>query len=266
MRTKSSSTSSGGTGFSTAAIEALGLGVMRKLSKPNRRNDDRVRSQVGRFRRELASLSVAALLAVAGGGCSQEAAQQDPLDCGFADYVYRVSAPAMQPIAVEFAADWGKAPSRVNARVMAAAPDRLSLLCCGRDAERREWELQAAWLHLPVPPAYPLDLQFVPDVDIRDDAPDFSGNLSRCSREYGCAEVERSAFARKGKSNVTGASRVEVYDPENGRFVATLTADPGEPRDEPPTRIELNFEWDPAELRRDGGAEYDAGGHADAQQ
>jgi hypothetical protein len=59
---------------------------------------------------------------------------------------------------------------------------------------------------------------------------------------------------------------VEVYDPENSRFVATLMADPGEPRDEPPTRIELNFAWDPAALRHDGGADRDAGGHADTQQ
>ena len=238
---------------------------MRKLSKPNRQNRDRARSQLGRVRRELTSSSMTVLLAVAGGGCTQEAAQQD-LNCGFADYVYRVSAPATQPITVEFAADWGKAPGRMNARVLAADPDQLNLLCCGRDAERREWELQAAWLHLPVPPAYPLDLQFVPEMDLRDNAPDFAGNLSRCSQNYGCTQVERTAFTRRGKSNVTGASRVEVYDPENGRFVATLTADPGEPRPEPPTRIELNFEWDPAALREDGGAESDAGGHADAQQ
>ena len=180
---------------------------------------------IERFLRRKLTNAAAALLAIAGTGCAQDRAPEDPLDCGFADYLQRVSTPATLPVEVEFSADWGTAPTRMNARVLVAAPDRLSLLCCGRDFERREWELQAGWLHLPVPPAYPLDLQFLPDTELREDGPDFWGNLSRCSKEYGCTEVERSAFARKGKSNVTGASRVEVYDPEQGRFMATLTAE-----------------------------------------
>lgn len=199
--------------------------------------------------RALISTFAAAVFAL---GCGDEDAV-DPLDCEVAEHLIPLSAEASPAASVDFRDDWGEAPSRMKVRLLRSEPTRFNLVGCGRDKDARLWELTAGWYQLPEEDPSSAEVAFF-DRERLDagerlaDEPHFGGTLLRCW-QGGCVEVDRFAFRYHYSENtpdyVSGSADIELLDRAEGRFVATVVAEPGSPNAGPASRIELDLSWDP---------------------
>jgi hypothetical protein len=207
------------------------------------------------------------VLALCAAGCSKEAV--NPLDCAFDSYLDNVSI-AVDPAQVDFHADWGTAPSKMKLRLFRTDGTRVGVRGCGRDDDGREWELQAGWSRLPVG-ATEVEAVFYDKARLDAgerlgaDEPTFGGSLLRCD-PVGCVAVDRAAFTYaytvNFSLNVSGSASLRDLDFDAGRLSASIFADPGEPIDEPATRVEFALAYDPQALAALWNTEGGAGGES----
>jgi hypothetical protein len=195
---------------------------------------------------------VTLVLTLCAAGCGKQPV--DPLDCKFPDSLDQVSVSAAPAAEVDFRSDWGTAPTRMALRLFRSDGRQLGVQGCGRDEGGQEWELQAKWTRL-APGTTEAEARFfdVARLDagerLASDEPDFAGSLLRCKPDpVGCYAVDRAAFAYQyslsHSQSTSGLARLRDLDFGEGRFSGDVFADPGEPREGPPTRVNFAVTWD----------------------